>query len=265
MLDEFLDKLRYIIVQETNFSKYHILWLILYALVLFYLIVFCKNASELKFRILLFIFGFSLFIGEILKILCHCHFDGKFTFINDYIPWQFCSTPLYFFWICPLMKNKLAYQTMLTYLSTYCIVAGTAAIIPAESIFTDLAFDNLHTLLLHGGMVVIGIYVQVSNRLDYKWITFVNAVCLFFTTAFIAQNINFITYMKNPATATDMYFISPFVRWGPTNVMKLFENVPYWAYFAGYLLSFTLASYIIFVISKNLHKIKSRKNVPTTE
>ena len=259
-MDAFLDHFRYSIEVETNYSTYHLLWLLLYALMIIYLLVFYRKMSDFHFRLMLFIVGISFLIGEILKLLIIFHHDGVWTIDYYYLPWQFCSTPIYYTWIVALIKNKKIYQGFLTYLAFYCLIAGGASIFVPETIFTHIAWNNLHTLLLHGGMVVIAIYIIGSNRLDLKWQSFLIAAGIFTISTFIALGLNVFFHFAKPEAGVDFFFINPYITWGPPIVIKVRNALAYPIYLAGYMIGFSGSALLLFYIDRLCHQWLMNKN-----
>ena len=263
-MEKYLDLIRYSIVVETNFSKYHILWIVLLFLVLGYLLIFHYDMDDKHFRIFMFITGILFLIGEIIKLLCvSINGDNNhLPFLN--IPWQFCSTPLYYTWIVALIKNKKVHQAFLTYLATYCLVAGCAAFFNAETIFSNIAFNNFHTLFLHGGMILIALYILITKRLDLKYSSFIGAIIIFIGGVAIALLLNTICHFINPLEEVDLFFINPFQKGGIKIVQDIRNALPYGIYLTSYILFFTLAAFIIFLGGKAITKIPA-KNHQTKE
>lgn len=258
-MDAFLDKLRYTTEVSTNYSLYHLLWLLLLILLIYYLLKFYRHMDDLHFRIMLLIVGFFYMLGETTKLCILWHHDGAWNVYYSILPWQFCSTPIFFTWIAALIRNKRIYQGFLTYLAFYCLVAGGITILNPESIFSEVAFNNLHTLLLHGGMVVIAIYIIGSNRLDLNIKSFLVALAIFAVSAGIALGLNLYFYYARPDQPTDFFFINPFIIWGPPFLINIRNFFPYPIYLLGYLFGFSGLSFGLFCLERLRQRLTNKK------
>ena len=263
-MDKFLDLLRYPIEIETNYSTYHLLWLLLYVLLIYYLLKFYRHMDDKHFRIMLFIVGVFYLIGEVLKLLIIWHHDGTWDIIYYYIPWQFCSTPIYFMWIAALIKNKQIYQGFLTFLVFYCIIGGGVTILNPASVFTNVVFNTIHTMLLHGGMVVIAIYIIGSNRLDLTFKSFLTSMIIFVGSVLIAIGLNILFNHLHPGTV-DFFFINHKNIFGPPIVKKVRNFLPYPIYLISYIVIFSALAFGLFSLERLRQKLIYKKTSEAEE
>lgn len=224
----------------TMFSLEHLAWLSLYLIVLIFLIVKCRNISDFKLRVIIFILGTIFFILELLKNYTRYADDsGHWDMKIEHFQFQFCSMPVYLTAIIALLPKKKLFNIGLTFLATYCMIAGLFSVILCDTISSTIAFIQWHSFFLHGAMFVLGVYLLIAKRIDFKLSSFIGAASIFLILAGCASILNVLTYHYSPDEATDFFYISPFVMKTPDIIDPLREAVPYPIYLLGYLFGFT--------------------------
>jgi len=250
----------------TNYSWYHILWLVL---MLAGCIILCltlakKHDKKINDQVV-FYFGLFLFAIELYKQIFNTLLAGHYQW---YIfPFQFCSTPMYVALIAPFVKNEKIKNALLMFLSFYGLAAGLAVMAYPDSCFhTHYLTILLHTMLWHSSMVIIGVYLIVAMDLCTKvknifkeavpgGIVFDSIV----TFAVIANLLGYKFYFGNPELNVhdDTFFLmylSPYYSCPFPILSTIKENQPYLVFLFCYLLAFFLGICIIWFLSFGIKK-----------
>lgn len=255
-MKDLLDFVRYSSESITMFSLEHFAWLTLYLVVLIFLVVKFKNLSNKKLRIMFFILGVIIFTLELMKNFGRYADDlGNWDMKIEHFQFQFCSMPVYLTAIIAILPTKKLFNIGLTFLATYCMIAGLVSVIFCESISTSNAFVQTYSFFLHGEMFVLGAYLLITKKIDFSLSSFIAAMSIFLVLAGFASTINILTYHYSPDYATDFFFISPYANSTPDFMDPLRENIPYIFYLLGYLIGFTGLSFGFF----KLASIKRKK------
>lgn len=143
-----------------------------------------------------------LWILEIIKIIFNVKNYG-FKEVNKYVPLYFCSLILYAGILSGFCKGTLK-KTGDIFLSTGGIIAGMVFLIsPLTSLTTYPAihFISLHSFLLHGTMVYIGLLMLTTKYVKIEK----NDIKYYFTLIVI---ISAIAYIVNKICGSNLMFIS---------------------------------------------------------
>lgn len=160
-------------------------------------------------------------------------------------PFQFCSTPMYVMLVAACLRKGTLYNALCAYLATYALFAGLVVMVYPGDVFISTIGINVQTMVHHGAMVVIGVFLYASHSVKAQMKTLFRALPVFLTLSAVALTANVVFhFLSDGAQSFNMFFISPFET--PTLVVfdKLFEYLPYPFYLATYILGFTLAAYI---------------------
>lgn len=143
-----------------------------------------------------------LWILEIIKIIFNIKNYG-FKEVNKYVPLYFCSLILYAGIFSGFCKGKLK-KVGDVFLSTGGIIAGIVFLIsPLTSLTTYPAihFISLHSFLLHGTMVYIGLLMLITGYVKIEK----NNIIYYFSLIVI---ISAIAYIVNGICGSNLMFIS---------------------------------------------------------
>ena len=131
------------------------------------MVIFRKRlpTSEKSVLRVLSIFGISLSLLEIGKqVICSYKSNGTWVYNWEKFPFQFCSVPIYIALIAMCLWKYKPKQPLLCFLATYSPVAGASVLLyPAQSVFSDVVFLNVHTVIWHGAMLLFGLYLCLSG------------------------------------------------------------------------------------------------------
>ena len=178
-------------------------------------------------------------------------------------PFQFCSTPMYNGLIAGCVKKGKFQEFLYSYLATYALFAGLAVMFLPSDVFISTIGINIQTMICHGGMVVVGIFLFFSGMVKLEWKTILKALSVFCVLVFIALILNVIFNSTGNTATFNMFFISPFLPCTLPLLSMIYPLVPYPIFLIIYIAGFTLAALVMLAIAIGINKIvKGRKSRP---
>ena len=175
-------------------------------------------------------------------------------------PFQFCSTPIYITLLAfafSRLKNKLLYESLTSFLATYCMIAGIVVFSVPSSVFNELVGVNIQTVVHHGLMIILAVCLLASGTVKPDVTSLKKAFVVFLPLLVAALIMN--TIYGNGAEF-DMFYLAP----DSTFVLKRLRELlwgfpPYPVYLIGYVALFTLGSFLVLFITKRIKEAKSSK------
>ncbi len=165
-------------------------------------------------------------------------------------PWQFCSTPMYVGLLAGLTKKGKIHDAACAYLATFAMFAGLCVMVYPGDVFIDTIGINIQTMVCHGSMVIIGVYLLASGHVKLEHKTILKAIPVFVAMVAVAATLNEVAY-RTGLLETDtfnMFFISPYCE-PSLPVYSLVQGVvPFPWCLMLYVLGFTLAAYLMLAI-----------------
>ena len=239
------------------FGWFHILWLAITAAAA---ILLCRYGRGKERKVIL-ITAIAVIILEIYKQV-----NYSFSYENgiafDYqwyaFPFQFCSTPMYIGLLAGLSRGKIHRATS-AYLATFALFAGLCVMIYPGDVFIDTLGINIQTMICHGSMVAIGIYLLSTGYVELRPKTMLRAIPVFAVCVAVAAIANEIAHISGLEETFNMFFISPY--WDCTlPVYSLVHNaVPFPVNLLIYIMGFTAASSIILLTAAVIRKVSCKK------
>jgi len=189
----------------------------------------------------LWIFGCGLLILEIGKQIVYSYDPvGGWAYCWDRFPFQFCSTPIYVALVAMCLRAGKLRRALLCFLATYSPVAGCAVLIyPASDVFHEILFLNVHTMLWHGGMLIFGLYLWLTDAVTPSRETALAAAAVYLPLPCIALLLNELELALGFAGdyAFNMFYVArdghcmiPVLSWFQA-------NTPYPVFFLAYVLT----------------------------
>ena len=227
-----------------------------------------KNGNEDRVRRVVLITTLTVILLEIYKQINFSitYSDGiKFDYMWYSFPFQFCSTPMYVGLLAGLTRKGKVHDAACAYLATYAMFAGICVMVYPASVFIDTIGINIQTMVCHGTMIVIGIYLLYCGYVKVQWKTLLRAAVVFAVLVAMAAIMNEVAYRVG-LLETDyfnMFYISPYCD-PHLPVYSLVQNVvPFPWCLAIYIAGFTVAAGLILLIAKGVATlgslIRSRK------
>ncbi|MBP3431889.1 MAG: YwaF family protein [Clostridia bacterium] len=248
----------------TSYGWYHLLcWgIMIVACALIY--IFRKKISPKAVNITIIVSGVVLLIFELLKQLSFSfHVDGagnavwNFNFSN--FPFQFCSTPMYLLLIVGFFKKGQIRESILSYLGTFAFFAGLIVMIIPNDVFISQIFINIHTMIWHGGMVIIGFLLLATRTVRLNFKSVYKATIVFVIMLIIALLMNIIAHHVNPESDVNMFYIGPYIACHLPLLSLIYPAVPWIIFFIMYTAGFFAVACIIMGIAIGFDKLERRK------
>lgn len=193
----------------------------------------------------------------------------KFDYGWGSFPFQFCSTPMYVGLLCGIFKKGKIHDALMAYLATYAIFAGLCVMLYPGDVFIDTIGINIQTMICHGSMISIGVYLLYSGYVKLQHKTIIKAAIVFTCTMLVAAGLNYIEHLTNFAGDSyfNMFYFSPYhdphlPLYSMVQAALRANNMPYILEFAIYVVGFSLAAYIMLLIGmllKTVAKIFKKK------
>lgn len=221
-------------------------------------ILLCHYASSESFESHKIIFFSSLivFLFEVYKQFIFSFTWNGDALIFDYqwyaFPFQFCSTPMIIGLLTGIWKKGKIHDALCSYLATYSLFAGICVMLYPSTVFTSLIGINIQTMICHGSMIVIAIYLFYTGHVKLEVQTVFKAFPVFLILVGFAVIMNEIAFYSGllEHETFNMFFISPYCS-PELPVYSLVQNlVPYPISLLIYIFGFTIASLLILIILK---------------
>lgn len=250
--------------KPTLYGWFHLMCLGIVLIFSILVIIFRKKFSQKFINNTLLITGIVFLVFEIYKQLVMTYDSNGLTGILWYIfPFQFCSTPIYLTLLAGILRKGKVYDCIVSYLGTYSLFAGLAVMFLPTTVFISLIGINIQTMVVHGGMVVIGFLLLSTQTVKYSWKSLLKATLIFVIMSFIAMLMNVLWYFFGTTDTFNMFFISPWYECTLPILDTIQANAPYIIFLLCYFVGFFACSGIVFgiyiLIDKLVGKIKSKK------
>ena len=250
------------------YGWFHILFITLSIAFGIFLCLKFKNPSEKTVRRIVLIITLVVIALEIYKQFNYSFsFDGEkvnFDYQWYAFPFQFCSSPMYVGLMAGIFKGRI-HRAASAFLATFATFAGLAVMIYPNDVFIDTIGINIQTMVCHGSMLSIGIFLLGSGYVRSNLKSLLSAVPIFSAFVVTAMILNEIAYVSGLLlTETfNMFYISPHCDPSLPVYSMVQGAVPYpWCLFI-YIIGFSLAAGVIIGISALLHKIFEKKEAKT--
>lgn len=248
------------------YGWFHWLFLILTVLATVYICVCCKHRT--RRQVIAIVFGTAVLVTilEIYKQINYTFSVEGDTILCDFqwyaFPWQFCSMPMYVGLLAGIIRKGKVHEALCAFLATYSVFAGVCVMVYPVSVFIDTIGINIQTMICHGSMIVIGVYLLYTGYVKMEHKTILKAIPVFVAGMGIAMILNEIAY-RSGLLETDtfnMFFISPHCEPSLPVYSLVQEAVPYPWCLILYIAGFSVAAYLMLLISMAVRKIVRRRN-----
>jgi hypothetical protein len=247
--------------EPVLYGWFHILFLVITAVATVLLCKFFKEGTEKQVRTILFVTAVVVIISEIYKQINYTFsFDGN-VITADYqwyaFPWQFCSTPMYVGLAAALWKKGKIHDSLCAYLASFALFAGVGVMVYPETVFIETIGINIQTMICHGSMISIGVYLLYTGYVKAEHKTAVRAMPVFAVMVALAVIMNEIAYASGLLETEDfnMFFVSPHQE-PSLPVYSLIQGaVPYPWCLIIYIAGFTLAAYVMVLLAMGLKRL----------
>lgn len=243
------------------FGWFHIVSLTLTVLITVALCYRHREDSPNRVRLVVFRTAVLVTMLEIYKQINYSFsYENGITFDYQWyaFPFQFCSTPMYVGLLAGVLGKGKLQDALYAYLATFSVFAGTCVMIYPVDVFVGTVGINIQTVICHGSMICIGVYLFYTGVVRLEHSTIMKAMLVFACTVTLATLLNEIAYWTGllERETFNMFFISR--HCAPSlPVYSLVQNlIPYPGCLLFYILGFTLASYLILLTAMGVRKLR---------
>lgn len=258
--------------EPTSFGYYHLLWLtIIAAASVLMAFLGRRHSGKQVTNVVLFT---AIFVAalEILKQINYTFGDGSAEAAYQWyaFPFQFCSTPMYIGLLAGIIRRGRVHDSLCAYLATYAVFAGLAVMIYPNDAYISTNFINFQTMICHGSMVVIGVYLLTSGHVQLKLGTVLKAVPVFAVCVALAAVMNEGAHAAGLLENHNfnMFYISPYLECSLPVYSLVHNAVPFPVNLIIYILGFTAAATLILVMAMGIRALARqlcyRKKVAAT-
>lgn len=209
------------------------------------------SPSEKFVKKVLLITSLIVMVLEIYKqiVFSFTYFEGEihFSYAWRFFPFQFCSTPMYAGLIAATTKKIKLHKALCAFLATYSFAAGLGVMLCPQQVFTNIIGVNIQTMVCHGSMITVGIFLLFTGYVPANKKTFLRAVPVFLLVVFLAATLNELVFKSGVlhGQTFNMFFISPYFKASLPIYSDIQQNLPFPLGVIGYAVLVTLGAYTV--------------------
>ena len=185
--------------------------------------------------------------------------EVSYSFPWGSFPFQFCSTPMYAGLLTALFRKGKIHDCLCAYLATYAVFAGLCVMIYPGDVFISTVGINIQTMVCHGSMLTVGIYLFGSGYVKTAHKTILKALPVFCTMVLVAVGLNEWGYRTGLVEQHyfNMFYFSPYedphlpVYSDVQNALGVTNPLS----FIVYIAAFTLAAYLMLLIAMGIRAL----------
>lgn len=243
----------------TLYGWYHLLCLAIVVGLCTLIFFKARNVSDKTFNLVIGLTAGALLLLEAYKQLNYSYDPATDGWSYEWyaFPFQFCSTPMYVMLAATFVKKGKVKDALCAFMATYGLFAGAAVMFYPGDVFVKTVGINIQTMVHHGMMVVIGVFMYVSGRAKLSHKTILYAFPVFATLVALALTGN-ILYGEfgDPEQTFNMFFISPYYPCTLPVLSLFYGKIPYVLFLALYLVGFSAAAYVMTLCAMLVGKLR---------
>ena len=245
-----------------TFGLFHIISLLVLVAACILAVRFRKIFTEKSTPYVILAVGITMTLFEIYKqlVMSYDFTSDVWSYRWFIFPFQFCSTPIYITLLAfafSRLKNKLMYESLTSFLATYCLIAGIVVFTFPSSVFNAIIGVNIQTVVHHGLMILLAVILLASGAVKTD-ISSLKKAFLVFLPLLIAALIMNAVYGNG--AEFDMFYLAPDSTFVLLKIREILWGFPpYIVYLIGYVALFTLGSFLVLYITKRIREAKSSK------
>ena len=195
------------------------------------------------------VFTFSITDGEIVA-----------NFMWYSFPFQFCSMPMYIGLLAGVIKRGKVHDALCAFLATHALFAGICVMMYPTNVFIEMIGINIQTMIWHGSMISIGVYLLYSGHVKLRHKTILGAIAVFSVCIMCAMILNEIVYYTVPleGDAFNMFYISRHFEGTLPVYSSVQKAVPFPFCVIIYILAFSIVAYVILLAAMGINKLCSK-------
>lgn len=246
------------------YGWYHLMWLGITVAAAVLLCLWHKKRLTLQPWKVVFSVAVMVTVLEIYKQINYSFsYEDGITFSYQWyaFPFQFCSTPMYVGLLAGLFRKGKVSDALMSYLATFAMFAGICVMIYPGDVYVGTVGINIQTMICHGSMLVVGVYLLYCGRVKLEHKTVLKGAAVFAVCVSMAVVMNEIAHLSGllETHTFNMFFISPHCE-PSLPVYSLVQGVvPFPWCLLIYIAVFTAASYLILLIAMGIKKLSAKK------
>ncbi len=251
----------------TPYGWFHLLCFALSIIASILLCATHKKGDDKRVRRVVFTVACIVAILEIYKQINYSFSYGDaITFDYQWyaFPWQFCSMPMYVGLLTGVFRKGRVHAALCAFLATYAVFAGVCVMIYPADVFIKTIGINIQTMICHGSMITVGIYLLYTQYVKLSHKTILPAMSVFAVAVGLAVLFNETVYHTgiSEGETFNMFFVSPHFDPSLPVYSSVQAAVAYPWCLLIYFAAFSAAAYVILIlamVAKNLYTVFNRK------
>ncbi len=245
----------------TAYGWFHLMWCGIAVAAGILLLIFLPKPTEKQTRTVLLIVSLTVMVLEVYKQINYTFSPTESGIEADFqwyaFPFQFCSQPMYVGLLAALFPKGKVRDCLIAFLGTYALFAGICVMVSPGDVFIDTIGINIQTMVCHGSMVSVGMWLLGTNYVPAKHKTILKALPVFGTAVGIAAILNEIAYFTGICddNTFNMFFISPHEDPSLIVYSSVQEVIPFPFCLLLYVVGFTVAAYIVLLLAMGIRWI----------
>lgn len=246
------------------YGWFHLLWL---AITVLTAVALCRwYPKDRKPNTVILAITVSVILLELYKQINYS-FSYEQGIVFDYqwyaFPFQFCSTPMYVGLLAGLTRKGRVHEAACAYLATFAVFAGLCVMLYPADVFIGTVGINIQTMICHGSMIYLGVYLLYSGYVKLEHKTVLKAAAVFAVCVVLAMIMNEIAHATGllERETFNMFFISPYCDPSLPVYSLVQAVVPYPWNLLIYIAGFTLAAYLILLLAMGIRMLVKRRNI----
>ena len=268
----FEDLLRLLDAKMTRpepYGWFHLLWFAASILAAVILCITHKKGDDTRVRRVVLITAIIVTVLEVYKQINYSfsYENGiEFNYQWYIFPWQFCSTPMYVGLLVGLTKKGYIHKAASAYLATFAFFAGAAVMVYPNDVFVGTIGINIQTMVCHGSMITIAVYLLGSGYVKADLKSLLQAVSVFAVTVGVAMILNEIAHTAGITKDHffNMFYISPHCDPHLPVYSDVQRAVPYPLDLIIYIAGFSAASGIILLATNGISRLAGKLRTKAT-
>ena len=102
--------------------------------------------------------------------------------------------PMFVGLLAGIFRKGKIHEAFCAFLATYSIYAGVCVMLYPVTVFVDTIGINIQTMVCHGSMITIGVYLLYTGYVKMEHRTILKALPVFAVAVFVAMTMNEIAY-----------------------------------------------------------------------
>ena len=252
--------------QMTCPESYGWFHLLFFALSIIAGVLLCRfvEKDERSVRRVVLVTAIIVILLEVYKLINFgASYEGEITYQFPWgsFPFQFCSTPMYVGLLAGLTRGRV-HRSACAYLATYALFAGLCVMVYPGDVFIGTVGINIQTMICHGSMLSIGIYLLGTGYVPTTHKTLFRAVPVFVAAVAVAMALNEWAFRSGLLEDHyfNMFYFSPHtdphlpLYSDVQNALGVANPLSFIIYVAG----FTLAAYLVLMAAKGIRLLVCR-------